>query len=59
MEGSPGIDPQVIGEVEAEALSRQVIREIASDALKQQARLSLTHPVPKEPHGLRRWLHRA
>lgn len=55
MNGSPGIDPQVIHEIEPEVLS-DAIRSIEDDALEQQARLAQA-PLPAA-HTRRRWLHR-
>ena len=55
MNGSPGIDPQVIHEIEPEVLS-DAIRSIEDDALEQQARLAQA-PLPP-PHKGRRWRHR-
>jgi hypothetical protein len=65
MERSPGDEPQVSREVDVEPVTHraypdpQVIREIQADALKQQARLWLAGPTPKEPSRLRRWLRSA
>ena len=65
MDRSPGNESQVLREVVAEPVrphagpDPQVIREIQADALKQQARLWLAGPTPKEPSRLRRWLRSA
>lgn len=65
MDRSPGNEPQVLREAEAEPMPHrahvdpQVIREIQADALKQQARLWLAGPTPKEQNRLRRWLRSA
>jgi hypothetical protein len=49
MNGSPGIDPQMIRDHDGDADAlQQSIRAIQLDALKQQARLSLARPMAKE-----------
>ena len=65
MDRSPDTKAPGLSEVEAEPMPHraqvdpQVIREIQADALKQQARLWLAGPTPKEPNRLRRWLRSA
>jgi hypothetical protein len=65
MERSPGNDTQVLREVEKEPAKHraypdpQVIRDIQTEALKQQARLWLAGPTPKESNRIWRWLHSA
>jgi hypothetical protein len=65
MDRSPGTEAQALSELEVEPMPHrahvdpQVIREIQAEALKQQARLWLAGPTPKEPSRLRRWLRSA
>lgn len=40
-------------------LDPQVVRDVETEALEQQAHLARAHPMPQEPpRGLRRWLRR-
>lgn len=57
MTGSPSIDPQMIRDHGGdEKALRESARDIEREALKQQARLSVARPMPKEraPHWWRR-----
>ncbi len=64
MNRSPSVRPQVIRDIEADALKPQarldppVIRDVQAEAL-EQAHLAQDHPTQGEGHGLRRWLHGA